>query len=215
MLGRRRRHMRKSIVALLAALLTLAVLTPAAAGPDDDEKGKRGGGGTDLTLYASEDVSTAITREGEVVEGDAEEFAPDVGDRFIVTDTVYADEDRSEEVGRNHITCTVTEAAGEFPEGEPDPEQELSPFTLSLMCSGVLALTGQGELSWSGVTTFTEAEAEADEGGPFITVAITGGTDDLLGSSGEVDIFTDEGEDDTLSRYEVTLLDAKRGKGRR
>jgi hypothetical protein len=211
--------MRKSIVALLATLLTLGLLAPAAtAGDDDDKRGKKkGGGATELTLYATEDAATLITREGEVLEGE-EESPPNVGDRFVATETVYADEDRTEEVGRNHIDCTVTEASGGFPE-EPEAEEEPPSFTLSLLCSGVLTLADQGDLSWSGVTTFTEES----EGDLIITVAITGGTGDLLGSSGEVAIFDESGDDeeagegdDVLSRYEVTLLDAKRGKkGRR
>jgi hypothetical protein len=201
-------------VALLATLLTLGLLAPAAtAGHDDDEKGKKkGGGATELTLYANEDAATFITREGEVFEGDAEEddgeeFAPNVGDRFVATETVYADDDRTEAVGRNHIHCTISESSG-----EPEPEEEPA-FAVSFLCTGVLALDDHGDLSWSGVTTFTDE----DDDDLIITVAITGGTGDLLGSSGEVAIFDESSEDDdSLSRYEVTLLDAKRGKkGRR
>lgn len=196
--------MRKSFALLVAALLALAVLATGAAAHDDGGKQARG---TSLTLHAVEDDFVAISREGGVLPED--EFAPQVGDRLVLTETVFADEARTEQVGRNHIECTFTEAEGEIPE-EPPAGGDPPAFAVSFVCAGVLDLFGQGTLSWSGVTGFSsQDEPGPDE--PFIVLAVTGGTSDLIGASGEVQVFEVAGaaEDEVLSRYEVTLLDRK------
>jgi hypothetical protein len=210
--------MRRTLAALITTLMALAIVaTPAAAhtdaapvAPDLDV--------TELTLYAIEDASTAITAEGKVLtDEEVEERPPSVGDRFIATENVYSDEERTDLIGRNHITCDVTEAEGEFPaEEDIVPGEELPFFRFSLLCSGALDLFGQGVLTWSGLTTFSSEDIEElielgedallDE--PFIVVAITGGTFDFIGASGEVAIFEEESpvEDEFWTRYEVTLL---------
>lgn len=204
--------MRRWLVPLMAALVALALLNPAAlAGAEnDDEPASPNSGDEQLTLYAVEDAMfVTITREGEVFEDD-EDFTPDVGDRFIGTETLYSDEGRTDEVGRNHIGCQVTEAFGVFPEDEFAEGEELDTFGVSFVCSGVLDLHDRGTLSWSGVTGFSSEDfmEEPSEDVPFITVAITGGTDGMIGSSGEATIFEEvgEAEDEILSRYEITLL---------
>jgi hypothetical protein len=219
--ARKESTLRKTFVSLVITLMALAmVAAPAIAHSKADSKAPPKAvptapdlGVTELTLYTIEDVSTTITREGDVLTDDAaEEMAPEVGDRFIATDTVYADAERTDEVGRNHIQCVVSEVAGELPETEPTEGEELPYFRLSILCSGVLDLFGQGTLSWSGVTTFTSEDFEElteeemlDK--PFIVVAITGGTFDFVGASGEVAIFEEESpvEDETWNRYEVAL----------
>lgn len=209
--------MRRSLfIMLLASLLALALVAPAAfaksEGKEDGKSdGRKGGPGHDLTLYAIEDAFVFVTREGDVFEDEEaeEEFAPDMGDRFIVTETVYNDEERTDEAGQNHIECVVTEAVGEFPETEPEEGDELPFFEVSFVCSGVLELHDQGTLSWSGVTGFSSEdgfEEMSDE--PFIELAITGGTDDFIGASGQATIFEEAGEseEEVLSRYEIELL---------
>jgi hypothetical protein len=223
--ARKESTLRKTFASLVIMLMAMAMLAaPAIAHSKADSKADHKAppkgvptapdlGVTELTLYAIEDVSTTITREGDVLTGDAaEEMAPEVGDRFIVTDTVYADAERTDEVGRNHIQCVVSEVDGELPETEPAEGEKLPYFRVSILCSGVLDLFGQGTLSWSGVTTFTsedfeELTEEERLTEPFIVVAITGGTFDFVGASGEVAIFDEESpvEGEIWSRYEVTL----------
>ena len=205
--------MRRSLVLVLATLMALAVLAPAAG--SDDRRGREHD--KSFTLYATEYSNITITREGEVSENE-EEFAPDLGDRFVVLETVYDDAERTDEVGRNHIECTITHVAGEFPEAEPAEGVEPPFFEVEFVCSGVLDLQDRGTLSWSGVTGFSSDDfTEESSEEPFIVLAITGGTGDLVGASGEVTIFDDPtgSEEETLSRYEVSLLHgshARRGR---
>lgn len=203
--------MRRLAVPLLAALLVLGLVAPAAvAGHRDGKKPPRHV--QELTLYASEDASTFITREGQVIV-DEEFFAPNVGDRIVVTETVYDDADRTNDVGRNHLECTITEVVGELPEEEPAEGEEIPFFRVSFVCTGVLDMFGQGTLSWTGLAAFSSEDIDVEPGTqPFATVAITGGTEAFLGAAGQVAIFDElsEDEDEVLSRYEVTLLTSKR-----
>jgi hypothetical protein len=199
--------MRTWLVPLLAAMTALALLAPTAMAENDKKDGKT------VDLYAIEDTSTLITREGEVYSGDDEpDFDPDVGDRFVVLESVYYDAERTDEAGRNHIECTISESVGEFPEMEPAEGEPWPSFAVSFVCSGVLDLHEHGTMSWSGVTGFT-SEDEFEEGqpeSPFIVLAVTGGTGGLIGASGEVVVYEeDTGSDDILSRYEVHLLHGK------
>lgn len=208
--------MRRSLfITVLATLLAIALLAPAATAKSD---GKKHGHSEKFTLYAVEDEGfVTITREGDVLTDEEEESStPDPGDRFVGTETVYSDEDRTDEVGRNHIECTVTESFGEFPTEEPAQGEEIGRFGVSFVCAGVLDLYDQGTLSWSGVTGFSSEDfvEEPDENVPFIDLAINGGTDELIGSSGQATIFEEAGndEEEVLSRYEVELLKSKRGR---
>jgi hypothetical protein len=198
--------MRKWLVPLLAALTAMALLAPTAMATGDKHDGKT------VDLYAIEDTSTLITREGEVFTDDDGDFDPDVGDRFVVTETVYYDADRTAEAGRNHIECTISESVGEFPETEPAEGEDWPYFAVSFMCSGVLDLDQHGTMSWSGLTGFS-SDDEFDEDASeslFIMLAITGGTGSLVGASGEVAYYEQYTEsDDVLSRYEVRLLHGK------
>lgn len=207
--------------AIIIALLLVGLLGVPAHANVDDEHSKRDDEQT-LTFFAKEAAFTFITAEGEVftdeeadvaTDGEEEEgFAPQPGDRFVGVDTVFADEALTEEVGRNDFECSVTDAHGDFPEddngdvskessGESEDGEEPD-FFASLNCSGVVTLDEQGSLAWQGATTFPPAEEE----GPFITVAITGGTGEFLGASGEAAIS--EVDDEGRTRYDVTLLHA-------
>lgn len=148
----------------------------------------------ELTLYATETSFTFVTVAGEVFTDEEPEIAPGPGDRFLAVDTLFADAERTEEVGRNLIECTLITAAGET-------EEE---FTADVLCHGVVSLTDQGDLAWQG--QFRIPESFLSE--PFITVAITGGTGAFTRAGGSVAIFDESPEDDseTLSRYEVSLL---------
>jgi hypothetical protein len=169
----------------LASTIALVALTGGSAAADSADNGTSSG--KVLTLYATEATSVNLSAQGEEV-GDEE--LPTAGARFVGVDTLYSDEDREDEVGRNDFVCTITEVSD-----EP---------TVDVVCSGVVRLDDSGSLAWSGATTFSEEEMSSDE--PFIIVAITGGTEDFTGADGQVKIFDDGSTDDeTLSRYEVDL----------
>lgn len=143
-------------------------------------------------------------------EGDeGDEVPPEVGDRFLLTDIIYEDAKRRDEIGRNYISCEVAEVEGEFPTEEPEDLADLPFFSVAVACSGVLDLEDQGQLTWAGLTSFSSEDlSEEDLDEPFIVVALTGGTQDLIGASGQVEIFDEEApsEEDIWTRYEVTLL---------
>ena len=194
--------MRRLLAVIAGLLLLLGLLGPnAVAGEDrttdpDDHR-------PTLTLYATETSSVAISPTGEVdpAEDDPSGFAP--GARFLAVDTLYSDEARTKRVGRNDLSCDVTEITG--------PAEE--PTGASLLCSGVIALDDQGSLAWQASVSFAMTEAEDSEA-PFATVAITGGTGDFRKAGGQVAIFEEgtPGEDEdseSLTRYEVELLQLK------
>jgi hypothetical protein len=100
---------------------------------------------------------------------------PSAGDTFVLTNRLMKGGDR---IGTLHAVCTATRGAA-------DPEK--TPF----LCQGVYHLKG-GRIT--GDTNFTGENA-------VIKVAITGGTGDYAGASGEaVEVPTDRG-----SRVTVTL----------
>lgn len=179
---------------MLLALLILGGTAAYAASGNDNARDK---GATELTLYGTEIANTYITATGEVVDGDGDgEILPTAGDRFLLVDELYADEERTEAVGHNDIECTVTWFTGT---SEEDFEQHL-------LCQGVVTIHDSGTLAWQAAMEF-QAGAEFDPEAPFATVAITGGTGDFLAAAGMAGIFdTGAGETETTSRYEVTLV---------
>lgn len=143
----------------------------------------------ELTWYATEVDFTYITATGEVSDGEDDEFLPEPGDRFTLRDDVFADEDRTEQLGSNTTECTFTTVGGETEED----------FFASVACHGTLRVDGQGDISWQARGDFPE-----EFGG--ITVSITGGTGAFLGASGEVGIeFGPEDEDPSTSVYHVRI----------
>lgn len=188
------------LVALLVSSVTAAVAaTPSGHDRDHHDKGKDKG---PLVLYATETASTYITADGTVhteAEAEAEMVPPTAGDRFVFVDTIYADTERTEEVGRNDIVCTVTEFSGT---SEADFEQHMT-------CDGVVTLD-DGTLAWQAAV-HVAATDEFDPEAPFATVAITGGTGDYRGASGQASLFDEsESEAESLTRYEIHLSRGRR-----
>lgn len=148
-----------------------------------------------LVLYATETASTSISATGVVDPPETDAAAFTAGARFLAVDTLYSDEARTKEVGRNDISCEVTEVVG----------TAAAPEAATLLCQGVVRLEA-GSLSWQGSTTFAESEEEPE--GPFIQIAITGGTGDFRAAGGTVEVFQESEEDDeeNLTRYEVDVL---------
>lgn len=188
--------MRRYITLLCFVILALGLAVPAHAHEvsrddrDDDDSDS-------FTLWATETYFALVSPDGTVTEDfEEEEFDPQVGTRFFSIDTLYSDADRTDEVGTNRIECVVTRAGGETEED----------FFADLLCNGVVRLDDRGDISWQTAVSFTAETADTDD--PFVVIALTGGTDEFIGASGQVDVF-DESDDDveeTLSRYEITLL---------
>jgi hypothetical protein len=181
---------------LTIALATLLVLSTGGTAVFADKDGKgRNDRSTSLTLYAVEGPSTFLTATGE--EPEDEEYVPGPGDRLIIVEQLFTDEDREDDqVGRNDIECTFTAVDDDL--------------IANLLCRGVLTLDDQGSLAWQGSTQFDLTE-DPDEDEALIKVAITGGTGDFTRAGGEVVVFdtTEEDDDETTSTYEVTLFQLK------
>lgn len=186
----------RRVFTMSATLLLLVGLVGggvATAGERDHKRDKHRA--QELTLYATEASAVYVTATGEVFEDTAEpEAPPSPGDRFLVVDALFSDEERTKEVGRNLIECTLITAAGEV-------EEE---FAADILCHGVVTLHGKGDLAWQAQFSAPEAFQEQ----PFVTVAITGGTGAFDRAGGAVEIFDESPEEgsETLSRYEVSLL---------
>jgi hypothetical protein len=180
---------RTILLTLGLVLLLVAGAVAALAQPD----GRRGQ--VRFNLYAVEDSFTWITADGTVDPG--EDTPPGPGDRFVTVDTLYSDEARQDEVGRNDVECTFTSASGETEED----------FEAQLLCHGVVTLDGAGTLAWQGATDdFADTAGE----GPFIRVGLTGGTGQFRAAGGQVNVFdTSEGEE-ASARYEIRLLTLRR-----
>jgi hypothetical protein len=216
--------MLRRIFAVTSALVLLALVSGAALAGDmeaQDHDTRDDRPAATFSLYAAESEFTYVTADGQVFHEEDEEafFDPGAGDRFLIVDTVYDDEARSSEVGRNDIVCTVTEARGEFPGPDFDPETDELPDDLffAAYCAGVLSVA-DGSLSWQG--SFSEGSedfaAEPDPDTPFTTLAITGGTGAYNRAGGEVELFDttdpDDPEADSTGRYDVTLFNLRAGR---
>lgn len=184
--------MRRFVILLFVIVAMLIAAGPAVAHQDSE-----GDDGSDsFTLWAAETYAVLVAPDGTVEEEPQEEFEPTVGTRFLSIDTLYADEERTEEVGSNRIACEVVRIEG---------ESEEDAF-VDLLCQGVVTLDGQGDLPWQASVSFSAAEVDAEE--PFVVVALTGGTGEFVAAGGEVAVFdeTTEEAEAALSRYEVTLV---------
>jgi len=201
---RARRIFTTGLVLTLMALGTggaVAASTQQQAAKDQAEK---------LTFYSEETSSVTVSRTGEVFEGEEQETSPQpaAGDRFIIVEKLYSDKALKDEVGRNDIACTVTESSGEFPEEEPAPGAVVD-FFLRFICEGVIYIYDDGTLTFQGAAEFS-ADTPEDADVPFITVAITGGTEKYIRAGGQAEIFdvgSDEAGSPVLSRYDIALYD--------
>lgn len=183
----------RRLAILLCVIVTMLIAGGPAVAQQDSE---RDDGSASFTLWATETYAVSVAPDGTVAEEPQEEFEPPVGTRFLAIDTLYADEERTEEVGSNRIACEVVRI-------EAEPEEEAF---VDLLCQGVVTLDGQGDLPWQASVSFSDAEADAEE--PFVVVALTGGTGQFIAAGGEVAVFdeTTEEAEAALSRYEVTLV---------
>ncbi|MFA9444930.1 hypothetical protein [Egicoccus sp. AB-alg6-2] len=197
----------RTIPLLMIVLLVLGSTAAFAEGGTKhrDDHGKKGGHHKGvLVLHATETSATYITADGRVFtdedEEEVDDLMPSAGDRFLLVDTLYSDEARTALVGRNDIECTVTAFSGTSEED----------FSQNLLCHGVVTVDGAGTLAWQGAVQFSSM-TEFDPAMPFATVAITGGTGQYLGASGQAKLFdTSTDDDESLTRYEVKLTAGRR-----
>ncbi|MFJ8084167.1 hypothetical protein ACIQ6Y_26570 [Streptomyces sp. NPDC096205] len=118
----------------------------------------------DFTLYAKE-VPGEQDDQGE-------QQAPEVGDSFSFADDLFR-EKGGKQVGRDGVVCTVVRA------GNP----------MDILCVGTFDLAG-GQLTAQVLQTvpLDESAALAE-----FDAAVTGGTDDYSGASGQIH-FSDDGD---------------------
>jgi hypothetical protein len=141
----------------------------------------------DLVWHAIEVDATLVDPAGNELDPEAEELPP-AGTRYIFSEDLYEDEERTTQVGNNVGVCTIVTAGGEAEED----------FFLSTACEGVVNVTGVGDLSWQSSQDFpTHAES--------VKVTITGGSEALLGASGEVLVEFVDDPDELLSTYNIRL----------
>lgn len=183
--------MRRAAV-LLAAVLMGALLAPSSAFATEEDRRTDDG----RWIAVEEDVVIVLpngeTMSGDepAMEGEGEAFAPPVGTRVFITEALYETSDgttRGDAAGRTYIECTA---------------QAVSSV---LLCDAVFSFEGGSQLHGSVVVDFAPATPTEQF---RLDVAVTGGTGDYSGASGEValtDISEQTEGDETVTLYEANL----------
>jgi hypothetical protein len=180
----------RRIAVLSAAVLVGGLLGPSSALATGDEATDR--------WIAVEDHFAVVLPDGQTFTEDApppgaeeEEFAPPVGARLFISEALYATADgttRGDEVGRTHIECT----AGVVP--------------ATFLCD-IAFVFGNGSQLHGVVHVDFSTQSETE---PLrFDIAVTGGTDDFFGATGEVALLdiTPAGDPaaETLTLYEANV----------
>jgi hypothetical protein len=124
--------MRRLLTASAGAVLVLGLVGTGTVAQADAKHHK-----DTLVLYATETASTTISATGVVDPPETDASAFTAGTRFVSVDTLYSDEARTKKVGRNDISCEVTEVVGTAE----------APEAATLLCQGVVRLEA-GSLAW-------------------------------------------------------------------
>jgi hypothetical protein len=178
----------RRIAVLSALVLTGGLLGPSTALADQDSHDNR--------WIAVEDAFAIVLPDGETFTGDEEpeeDLVPPVGSRLFISEVLYEatdDNERGDEVGRSHIECTA----------------QIAPVNFS--CDAAFVFDDGSQLH--GTVVFDFGMEETAE--PFqLDVAVTGGTGEFFGATGEIALLdiTDpddpEAETTTLYEADVTL----------
>jgi hypothetical protein len=181
------RTMKRTTVLVTAVLLLALTLPTVALGRQQGAAQQAGRS----TLWGSQ-TTTGFAPDGSVPE------IPVVGTRFLTTEVLYSDAARTVEVGSQRIECVKVR------------EYEDAPFAGDLLCHGVLILDGRGHLAWQGPLTFSPDGG--DPTAPVFTMAVTGGTGDFLAAGGEILGFDESTDEESLTRYELTVVPTRRGR---
>jgi hypothetical protein len=175
----------RRVAVLCAGVLLGGVLTSSTALASEDE-GDR--------WIAVEDHVTVVLPNGETVTeegemgGEEQEFAPPVGTRVFISEALYETQDgttRGDAAGRTHIECTA----------------QVVPAVLA--CDAVFVLDDGSQLYGSALVDFSQETQQL-----ALDVAVTGGTGDFDGATGEIallDIGNEVAGDETVTRYETHL----------
>jgi hypothetical protein len=183
----------RRVAVLSAAVLAGALLSPSSALATDEDPRSH-----DDRWIAVEDEFAFVLPNGDTFTEDdppmagEEEFAPPIGTRLFIGEVLYATEDgktRGDEVGRTHIECTAQAVPVDF------------------LCSIAFVFDGGSQLH--GTVLVNVAEEEGGGEPAQFDIAVTGGTDDYDGASGEVSLLdlTDPGDPaaETVTLYEAHL----------
>lgn len=173
--------MRRTAV-LSALVLTGGLLGPSSALAAEDDHGNR--------WIAVEDHFAIVLPDGTTFTDDEEpaeeDFPPPVGSQLFLSEALYeatADDERGDEVGRSHIECTA----------------QVAPINFS--CDVTFVFHDGSQLHGTVVADFGAAETSE----PFqLDVAVTGGTGEFSGATGEISLLDITDPDDPDA--EVTTL---------
>jgi hypothetical protein len=91
------------------------------------------------------------------------------GDKFGFTEKLFQ---RGERVGRDAVECTI---------------KRVTRRSFTMQCVGTLVLKGRGQITIQGVITFSETSGDEFE------LAVTGGTREFRGVSGEMVVVERDG----------------------
>jgi hypothetical protein len=182
----------RRIAVLSTCVLAAGLLGSSSALATDDVDRKD----RDHRWIAVEDHFAAVLPDGQTFTGDeeppgGEEEAPPVGTQLFISEVLYDTDDgktKGDEVGRTHIECTAQVVPVNF------------------LCDIVFALDNGSQLHGTVLVDF----AEEDTAEPLqFDIAVTGGTDDFFGATGEVSLLDitppDDEEAATETLYEADI----------
>ena len=179
-------------ISVLAALVLVGgLLDPSTAFATEDEERDSG----QHRWIAVQDQFTIVLPNGETLTEETpppdEETAPPVGTRVFIGETLHATEDgttRGDAVGRTHVECTAQVVEANF------------------LCDIVFVLTTGSQLHGSVLADFgVQTETEPLQ----LDIAVTGGTGEFFGATGEVSLLDITNPDDpaaeTMTLYETDI----------
>jgi hypothetical protein len=187
-------------ISVLATLILVGtVLSPSASSATEEEE--RGDG--QRRWIAVQDQVAIVLPDGETYTEQnpppGEGFVPPVGSRVFVDETLYAAVDgntRGDEVGRTHIECTA------------------QVVRLSSRCDTAFVLTTGSQLH--GVT-LVDLSAQTGTEPLQLEIAVTGGTEEFFGATGEVSLLDITDPDDPaaeiMTLYETDIELARSSTG--
>ena len=176
----------RRIAVLSALVLTGGLLGPSSALADED--------GHEHRWIAVEDHFAIVLPDGTTFTDDEEPAdveAPPVGSQVFISEVLHEaldDDERGDEVGRSHIECTA----------------QVAPVNFS--CDATFVFDDGSQLHGTVLVDFAMEET-AD---PFqLDIAVTGGTGEFSGATGEIALLDitdpDDPEAETTTLYEADV----------
>ena len=175
------------------AVLPALVLVGGLLGPSTALASEEGGDHHNRWIAVEQDFAIVLPN-GETFTGDeepmmGEEEEPPIGTRLFIGEVLYDTTDgktRGAEVGRTLIECTFQATA------------------LNVLCDIAFVFDAGSQLHGTVAVDFgMESETEALQ----FDIAVTGGTDDFFGATGEVSLTDISAtEDETVTLYEADVV---------